>query len=300
MLLGVTLGFAAATSNSAAYLFSRAFLQKHNNSYFHLLAVSHMIMGVLALIVTPFFWPETMPSFASYAPFMAGASLFYYGAQACLFLALRNIEASRLSPLLGSKIIMIALISVIFLDKSFTGLQWVAIFLTFIAAMLLTGAGPRPPFKAVGFTMMTCLGYCLSDLSIIELLKPFESMGLVPSAIFTASLCYIICGIISIPLYFFLPKTPMVMFKDAIPFSLLWFTAMLCLFGCFGAIGVIFGNIIQSTRGIISVVIAAFVAMAGLISLESKVSTFVLVKRIFAAVLMSTAIAIFHLQRNAN
>lgn len=300
MLLGVTLGFAAATSNSIAYLFSRAFLQKHDNSYFHLLAVSHIIMGVLALIVTPFFWPENMPAFSSYAPYLAGASLFYFVAQAFLFLALKNIEASRLSPLLGSKIIMIALISVIFLDKSYNGLQWIAIFLTFVAAVLLTGAGPRAPFKAVAFTMITCFGYCLSDLSIIELLKPFESMGVVRSAIFTAGLSYIICGIVSIPLFFLLSPTPREMFKDAIPFSLLWFTAMLCLFGCFGSLGVIYGNIVQSTRGVISVVIAAFVAMAGLISLEQKVSTYVLVKRICAAVLMSAAIAIFHLQRNVS
>ena len=81
---------------------------------------------------------------------------------------------------------------------------------------------------------------------------------------------------------------------------MLWFTAILCLFGCFGSLGVIYGNIVQSTRGIISVVIAAFVAMAGLISLEQKVSTYVLVKRICAAVLMSAAIAIFHLQRNVS
>lgn len=296
MLLGIILGFTAATSNSVAYLFSRAFMQKHGDCYFHLLAVSHIIMGVLSAIIAAAMWPENMPGFRVYAVSLFGASLFYYGGQACLFLALKKVEASRLSPMLGAKIIILAIISVTFLDHTFTSLQWIAIGFSFFAAALLSGTGGRVPTIAIIWISATCLGYCMSDLNIVGLISHFErEMGLIPAALFTTALCYIICGIISVALLFTISGTTKTMWKDAVPFSVLWYTAMLCLFGCFGSLGVIYGNLIQSTRGIISVVLAAFVSLMGFHGLEQKVSRSVLIKRICAAGLMTAAVAIFYL-----
>jgi drug/metabolite transporter (DMT)-like permease len=90
MVLGVILGFVAAACNSVAYLFSRAFLQKHHASYFHLLAVSHVMMGVVSVALAAFLWPAQMPGFGVYGPSLLGAALFYLGAQACLFLSFKN------------------------------------------------------------------------------------------------------------------------------------------------------------------------------------------------------------------
>ncbi len=296
MVLGIILGFMAATTNSIAYLFSRAFLQKHANSYFHLLAVSHVMMGAVSVIIVAFMWPGNMPGFGVYGVSLLGSSLFYFGAQGCLFLALKKAEASRLSPMLGSKIIILAIISVVFLDKNFTSLQWIAIGFSFFAAVLLTGAGSRVPAIAILWISMTCIGYCMSDLNIVGLIGHFEGdMGLLPASVFCTALCYMVCGIVSVAMLIPLRGTTKTMWKDAVPFSILWYAAMLCLFGCFGILDVIYGNILQSTRGVISVVLAAFVSMMGFHGLEQKVSRLVLIKRICAAALMTAAIAIFHL-----
>ena len=301
ILVGIILGLSAATCNSIAYLLSRAFLQKHDQSHFHLLAVSHLILGGVSVGLAAFLWPDNMPSLSAFGPSLLGTAMFYLIAQICFFMALKKTEASRLSPMLGSKIIILAIISVLFLDASFTGLQWTAILFSFIAAVLLTGAGSRVPLTAIALITATCLGYCLSDINIKILIPHFESeMGTISASMFSTSLYFIVCGIVSLIMLFFLKKTPKKMWKDAIPFSILWYAAMLCLFGCFGTVGIIYGNILQSTRGIISVVLAAFVSMMGLYGLEQKVSRWVLVKRIFAAALMTTAVAIFQLNMTYN
>lgn len=300
MVLGITFGFAAATSNSLAYLFSRAFLKKHQQSYLHLLTVSHLLMGAVSVILAGFLWPDNMLAFRTYGPSLLCTALFYFGAQGCLFLALKRTEASRLSPMLGSKIILLAMISVVFLGQTFTFFQWTAIGFSFLAAVLLTSAGSRIPAIAILWISMTCLGYCLSDINIVKLVAHFETeMGLIPASVFSAALCYIVCGTVSIILFFIIGGTTITMWKDAIPFSILWYTAMLFLFGCFGSLGAIHGNIIQSTRGIISVILAAFVSLIGFHELEQKVTRKVFVKRICAAALMTAAVAIFHLNKTA-
>jgi len=297
-ILGIILGLCAATSNSIAYLLSRAFLQKHHQSHFHLLAISHLILGVVSVGLAAYLWPENMPPVSDYGLPLLGTALFYLAAQICFFLALKKTEASRLSPMLGCKIIILALLSVAFLDKSFNYLQWTAILFSFIAAILLTGAGSRVPLIAVALISATCLGYCLSDINIGKLIPSFKpEMGLIPASMFSTTLYFIVCGIVSLVMLIFL-KTPPAMFKDAIPFSILWYTAMLCLFGCFGTVGIVYGNILQSTRGIISVVLAVLVSMMGFHGLEQKVSRWVLIKRIFAAVLMTTAVAIFQINKS--
>jgi drug/metabolite transporter (DMT)-like permease len=297
--IGIILGLCAATSNSVAYLFSRAFLQKHHQSHFHLLAISHLILGVVSVGVAAFLWPKNMPSFRDFGPSLLGTSLFYLAAQVCFFLALKKTEASRLSPMLGAKIIILAIISVLFMDDSFTGLQWTAILFSFIAAVLLTGAGSRVPVLAIVLISATCLGYCMSDINIKILIPHFESeMNTIPASMFATSLYFIVCGIVSLIMLLCLKNTPKTMWKDAIPFSILWYAAMLCLFGCFGTVGIIYGNILQSTRGIISVILAAFVSLMGFHKLEQKVSRWVLIKRIFAAALMTAAVAMFKMNES--
>jgi uncharacterized membrane protein len=309
VLIGIILGLSAATCNSVAYLLSRAFLQKHHQSHFQLLAISHLILGIVSVGLAALLWPANMPPLSTFGPSLLGTSLFYLVAQVCFFLALRKTEASRLSPMLGSKIIILAIISVLFLDDSFTGLQWTAILFSFIAAILLTGAGSRVPLAAIALISATCLGYCMSDINIKILIPHFSphfgshysgEMGQILASIFSTSLYFIVCGIVSLIMLICLKNTPKTMWKDAIPFSILWYAAMLCLFGCFGTVGIIYGNILQSTRGIISVVLAAFVSMMGFHKLEQKVSRPVLIKRIFAAALMTAAVAIFQLNMTFN
>jgi hypothetical protein len=82
---------------------------------------------------------------------------------------------------------------------------------------------------------------------------------------------------------------------DSVPFAASWLISMLFLYACFSEIGVVFGNILQSTRGIQSILMGTVVAHLGMISIETKVKTGILIQRVAAAVLMTTAIALFYL-----
>jgi hypothetical protein len=49
----------------------------------------------------------------------------------------------------------------------------------------------------------------------------------------------------------------------AVHYSVVWLLAMTALYACLGQVGAVFGNILQSTRGVMSVVLGAALAHAG-------------------------------------
>ena len=68
---------------------------------------------------------------------------------------------------------------------------------------------------------------------------------------------------------------------------------MVSLYACIGSVGVVLSTILQSTRGVMSVVIGATLAHLGWHDLESRVDRIMLIKRLLAAVLMTAAIAAY-------
>ena len=68
---------------------------------------------------------------------------------------------------------------------------------------------------------------------------------------------------------------------------------MVALYACFGTLGAVFGNILQSTRGIMAVAAGAVLAHLGWHDLEERVGRAVLVRRFSAAALMTAAVAIY-------
>jgi hypothetical protein len=62
-----------------------------------------------------------------------------------------------------------------------------------------------------------------------------------------------------------------------------------------GLIGVIYGNVVQATRGIMAVGIGWIVAHIGHVHLEVRVSRRVFWKRVAGAVLMTLAIVLYRL-----
>ena len=155
-------------------------------------------------------------------------------------------------------------------------------------------SGGAMPTSAIIWIVVACSFYSLSDINIKILVDLFGKEQLLNSAMLAASLNYIICGVVAL-VFFLLKPNPQrwQQFTPALPFSICWFAGMLCLFGCFGSIGPIFGNIIQSSRGIISVIIGYIVAKAGHQHLETTTAKHLILRRIIAAILMILAMALF-------
>lgn len=295
MALGIILGLGMAFLISVSYLTSRIIVSRNHKSVFRLISLSHIIMGVISVVILVFIWPDNMLAFKEYGFNLLACSLFYLTGQACLFMALKRSDASRVSPLLGVKVFLLAIISVCFLNKSFSGLQWLSIVLSIAAAGILACSGGRLCRISILWIFLACLAYCLSDLNIKPLVILFRYLGLMHASVLSVCLCDFICGLVGLIIFCFQSRASKGMWAGAAVFASSWFIGQILLFACFTLVGVVYGNIIQSSRGVMAILIGFLLASIGFESLEERVSHKVLLQRIGAALLMSGAIALYFL-----
>ena len=168
-----------------------------------------------------------------------------------------------------------------------------SIVLSITAAGVLACSGGKLARISILWILLACLTYCLSDLNIKPLVTHFRYLGLGHASVLSVCLCYFICGLAGMVILCFQSRSSKGMWAGAAAFALSWFVAQLLLFVCFTLVGVVYGNIIQSSRGMMSILIGFLLALAGFESLEERISHRILLKRIGAALLMSGAIALY-------
>ncbi|RPI63599.1 MAG: hypothetical protein EHM48_02200 [Planctomycetaceae bacterium] len=297
LLLGVMLGLGAAVAHSLSYLFSRLYVLRHHSAVFRLLILGHVAMGCMSLLMLPFLPLSKLPPVEEYIGPLLLSSGFYVLGQFGTFVALRHAEASRVSPLLGLKIPMLALIYTFFLaDASLSATQWAAVALALAAAFILNETGGKLPLRTVLWILFTCMAYCIADINILRLVKSLHvltDINPICPIVTGVAMSYILLGIAGATLLPWAGKPHLDDLRFAVPWAASWLTAMLLLFGCFAVVGVVYGNILQSTRGIISILMGVGLSAIGMIHLERKVSRSVAVRRVAAATLMVLAIALY-------
>lgn len=296
-IVGVLFGLACALGHSISYLFSRHYVVRGHGSRFQLLAHSQLIMGAFAAVLLPVFLPGEMPSLSSYFWPLMGATAFYLVGQLLLLGLLRNEEASRVSPLLALKIAVLAVLSPLVLGQSISALQWMGVLTAVGAAFVLSFSGAvLRPRLAAGLLAM-CLAYALSDVNIALLLDALPGSNLFRKAMLATCLCYVVAAV---PALAALPRLGRPSGRDirqALPFAITWFLTVICLFLCFALVGVVLGTILQSTRGVLSLVLAVWMGRLGLTHLEQLHGWSVFVRRLLAALMMTAAIALYTLGR---
>lgn len=288
------MGLGAAFCQALSYLFSRHFTNRTGNPPLLLLVVSHLLMGVASVIALIVLAPRHLPPLSSYVLPLAGASLFCLLAQLGLFRVLSSVESSRVAPLLGMKVIVLAILSVFVTRLPVHPIQWLAVILCSIATWLLNDAGGRIPFRAILTLALTVLGYCLSDLCIGMLMERLAAVKPFP-AITATALTYVVSGLAVLPLARGRDVWRPPVWGQCLPFAAAWFAAMCLLYACFSIVGVVFGNVVQATRGIMSVVLGWLVARIGHTHLETRVSREVFRRRLTGAALMTAAIILYRL-----
>lgn len=288
------MGLGAALFQSLSYLCIRLFNKRHNDNIVSLLALSHILMGLVSIPLAVWLWPQAMPAVRVYFWSLLGTAGFYLLGQFFLFAAIIHSEPSRVSPLLGLKVFILALISVVFLGQHFNAAKWTAVVLTTAAVLLLSGSARRLEGRFILLGLLACVCYCLSDLCIKELVTHFQFLGILRGAVMATALSYILCGFAGAAAVAVNPKhSTRDAWLYAAPFAACWFFAMIFLFSCFGLTSVVFGNILQSTRGIISIVLGFIIAHIGFESLEPKPGKWTIIQRLAAAMLMTAAVALF-------
>ena len=289
---GIGFGLGAAACQSVSYIFSRRFVGRAQATPALLLIASHLLMGAASVLTLLLLRPRHLPPLATYAAPVAGAAFFYLAAQFGLFSVLKSVESSRVAPLLGAKVLVLAVLSVLLTRQSLPLLQWAAVGLSVTAAWLINEAGGRIPGRSLALLGLTILGYCLSDLSIGTLMKRLAGVEPAPAMIATA-FSYLLCAGVTLPFAFRRELRQPAIWKLAAPNAAAWFSAMCLLYACFGLIGVVFGNIVQSSRGVMSVAIGWLVAHIGHTHIESHVSRGVFWRRVAGALLMTAAVACY-------
>ncbi len=293
-LLGIVFGIATALSQCLAYVFSRLFVIRHRNAMWQLLLTSHLYMGAVALIALPFVWPDALPPLATYAWPLLGTAGFYLLGQAGLFVMMRLTSPSRIAPLLGSKIVVLALLASFVFGKTITPLQWLAVVSCFSAVLVMNFSGGSLPLRGAVMLLFTCTGYALSDLHVEKLLLALGDLTTWQASMLGALMTYALLGIVAIAIVPFAETSSLFAdWKLSLGFAALWFISMLTLFACIGLLGPIFAIILQSTRALMSVLLGVLLAQRGWSDVEQHVSRKVLTQRISAAILMIAAVALY-------
>lgn len=289
---GIGLGLGAAFCQSVAYILSRRFVARTHATPFLLLIASHLLIGIASAAYLVAFPPRGLPPFADYALPLAVASLFYVTAQMGLFTVLRFVESSRVAPLLGTKVLALALFSVALSGRNLLPLQWTAVGMSAAAAWLLNEAGTRIPPRWLAVVAMMVLSYSLSDLGIVALVKRLEHVNPSP-AVAGVALSYLVCAAATLPFVLRRDLWQRGLWRMATPYAAVWIAAMCLLFACFSAIGVVFGNIVQSSRGVMAVALGWLIARIGHTHLEPRVARGVFWRRVAGALLMTAAVACY-------
>lgn len=295
---GLAAGFAAAFLQSCSYLVSSRYVRESGRAAWTLLPPSFFLMGFGALALLPAVWPAD-PASVARKPALEAAALstaFCLAANAAMFFLLKHADSSRASPLLAVKVPMLAAFYAFGLGRPCSAAQWSGVALVVVAAALLAGAGRRLSRAAWGWLFATCAGYCVADWYIVRTFDAVASAfpDFLGRSLFSLALIYAVTGVASAAILPFSPRfSRSDWIRSAAPYAAVWFAAMVVLYVCFAACGLVLGNIVQSTRGLISVGLGWLVARAGRTDLEERVGVAVFARRVFAALLLVAAVALY-------
>lgn len=299
-LAGIAIGLAAAVLQSCSYLVSASYVRTSGRPAWTLLAPSFAAMGLFALCGMPLAWPAAgspPPDWSRLLPDAALCIVMCMAGNGAVFFMLRHVDSSRTSPLLALKVPMLAVAGVVATGRDCGAARWFAVALVAASAWLLAGAGRRIPAAAWAWLAAGCAAFCASDWFITASFDACrDSFGGSVARYSMFSLCaiYVVGGVFSLAVLAFQGIPPASHWlRWAVPHALCWFPAMATLFACFALCGLVLGNIVQSSRGLVSVVLGWAVARAGGTVVEERVPPRVVARRVFAALLLVAAVALY-------
>ena len=297
MLSGVFCGLSAAILNSVGYIFSARFLLRYGSAL-RLVVAASLVMMFLCLPFLPFLFPWTqLQDRGEFLTMLLIWVASFWCGQGCFFMSLKYFNASCLSSFLGLKIVVLALIFLLFRHENPGVWQWIAVFLSAGAAVSFNWTGAEIGRPAGWFFLfVTLLGYSTCDIYETKIITRLIGCGcsLMRASLTATAVVYSTLGLVSLPFLFFL-KMKKKQLVYAAPYAVLWIGSQIMLFACFALLRPVFGNVILATRGIFSVLVGALLAAVGLSRFDSQISRSQWIKRGFAACAMTAAIAIYSL-----
>jgi len=292
MFSGILIGLFSAFLQSCSYIFSRRFLLKHAspvqlvfNAQTVMMIPAGLILALLSLRVTvPWSW-----EMAAWLTGFAGIGVL---GNFAFFRAIQEIEASRIASLMGLKLVVLAILTALFWGEVPSPLQMLAILLAAISAVGMNFTGGKLPRRGSLYLALNLFCYAVTDIAAAKLTGMIHSGSVMLDGMTATAAAFLALGIVSLPVLLLLGFS-LQRFRDAAPYGLFWISAMNLLFVSFGMIGVMYGTIVQSSRGLISILLGVVLLRIGFDKLEPRVGRAAWVRRTVMALLMIAAIALY-------
>ena len=288
MLLGITASFMGAFCQAVNYSVTQSCQQKYRIDGIRLLVAIHVCIGMIALVPTLIFGYWKLLGFHLSYDFIK-INVPYLFAQYFLIKAIRLSDSSVVSPLLALKIPVLALIAIFLFDAHFGMTQWLSMALILALGYYFSAISGRINIAPLLLVIGASVGYGLSDMAITELSHNLIQAPAIEQAFATISLNYTVCGVLSLPLMKPMQVSPTMAYQ-AKWVSITWFVAVIFLTVGFNVSGVVSGNIVQSLRGVIGVILA-FIFFREQINESNAIWR----KKLLAAVGMFVAVGVFYI-----
>ncbi|MBR2723656.1 MAG: EamA family transporter [Lentisphaeria bacterium] len=284
MFAGIGAGLLSVLFICGSYIFSREYMHRNNDAV-KLAVFSQLVMtagGIILLVIYSSF--SRVPCSMKFFLTVAGQVVTFLAGQTSFFMLLHKVESSRASALLGLKLMALALISAL-IGKTLLPYQWYAVLLCTIAAVGMNFSGGRMSLSSCLWLVVSVVSYALCDMCVTELMLMMQGNSMLFNSFGVVGVCFTAIGIAVTPALFKY-RLSVRELKAALPYSLFYFLSMIFLYTSFGIIGVVFGSIIQSGRGIVSVLLGMILLHYGLDRNEQRISKAKWVQRFIFAALM--------------
>jgi hypothetical protein len=263
-------------------------------------------MGFFSAILLWAVWPRNGLAVGQMLEPLIMMTVFYLGGQCTTTFALRYAEPSRVSPLMGFKIVVLAILAAFLEQPRITGaplppgltpLQWIAAALAVVAALALNYSGGALRRRAAISILLACISYSIADWNItrtnLAIFRLAPGTSALQASLLSTGLCYGLAGLVGAALLPWWGSRKAKDWSDAIPFAVVWFIAMMFLYACFSEVGPLLGNILQSTRGLMSILLGSLLVALGHLHIEPLSGRRVFVRRLAAALLMFAAVSLY-------
>lgn len=285
---GIFLGFAGALCNALNYAFSKDCVEKYGLHGIRQLIVVHVTF--LIIMLPPLIFTGLYKYFSLEILINTIYIIVpYVFSQYLIIRLLTATDSSVVSPLLTLKIPVVATISFILSGQIFTPQQIFAIAMIILLGFYFSSLSGRIKLMPLLVMLCICTGYAFADYATVHFMKNYPGSNIEKTL---ACICwqYVICGFVALPLML-LKKSKLKAIhlwygKSA---SLSWLFGTFCWVGCFYLAGIVEGNIIQSLRCVIGVLIA-YIFYKKYIKAPNTFK-----KKLVIAALMFTAVFIYYI-----
>ncbi|MBE6379929.1 MAG: hypothetical protein E7047_03275 [Lentisphaerae bacterium] len=289
--IGIISGLVAGLMQSCSYLGGQRFLNKYNNSA-QMVICSLLITGAVTWLMAPFFlYTSTLFSWRMLLYVIMtdiGLVVGHWG----FFSAQKHIESSRIASLMGLKVLVVAVLSIVLLRIGFTFLQYLAMLGAASAGLLMNWNQGKLNWNGMGYMLVCFIGYAFSDLGVQLVVQEMPAEDPIAAGFSGFIVNYSVTGLGALCLIKKF-KIDYRMLCTALPQGLCWVVSMWGLYICFGLVGAAFGNVLQASRGIISLVIGIILSYFAMQSLEKKQSADQWVRKAVAALIMFGSIMLY-------